>query len=286
MLARHYRGALSRFLSPDPLILHSQPPPSLSRYSYVRGNPANLVDPYGLYSSSGTVQDRIFDYGRTIGWDDRPLGPMLTRGGNCGPLCSSSGSLGTGQSSEEADGPKDLDFSQARSNPDDPTATGFVERITVWGEGVVVALEDLRSGWDWRSLNVPGPYGSERHAHRATAMWNDPGEGLPGGWDAAYKASYITAGIAASIAATVGGAEVLLAKTRLGAHVLGNDTIGKAGTWFGRRGAGMFNRGNPRAGWGWKGTRAAGFDVFRVAYTTSSGTTIHLDILELYWALW
>jgi len=46
--ARAYDPQLGRFLQPDPFVQEPSDPQSLNRYSYVRNNPVNLVDPTGF----------------------------------------------------------------------------------------------------------------------------------------------------------------------------------------------------------------------------------------------
>jgi RHS repeat-associated protein len=46
--ARWYFAYMGRFLSPDPLRGDPAQPQSLNLYAYVRGNPINFVDPFGL----------------------------------------------------------------------------------------------------------------------------------------------------------------------------------------------------------------------------------------------
>jgi RHS repeat-associated protein len=45
---RYNSSSLGRFMSPDPLGGYISNPQSLNRYTYVRNNPLNLVDPFGL----------------------------------------------------------------------------------------------------------------------------------------------------------------------------------------------------------------------------------------------
>ncbi|OGX37530.1 MAG: hypothetical protein A3C53_04955 [Omnitrophica WOR_2 bacterium RIFCSPHIGHO2_02_FULL_68_15] len=47
--ARYYDPQLGRFLSPDPFVQDPGDPQTLNRYSYVRNNPINLVDPSGNF---------------------------------------------------------------------------------------------------------------------------------------------------------------------------------------------------------------------------------------------
>src|SRR5205085_5936893 len=48
---RYYEDALSRFMTPDPLLNSGQPwnPQSWNRYAYVENNPLRYTDPTGLY---------------------------------------------------------------------------------------------------------------------------------------------------------------------------------------------------------------------------------------------
>lgn len=48
--ARYYDSQLGRFISPDPFVQDPGDPQTLNRYSYVRNNPINLVDPSGYFS--------------------------------------------------------------------------------------------------------------------------------------------------------------------------------------------------------------------------------------------
>jgi len=47
--ARYYDPALARFTQPDPFVQDPADPQTLNRYSYVRNNPVNLVDPSGNF---------------------------------------------------------------------------------------------------------------------------------------------------------------------------------------------------------------------------------------------
>jgi RHS repeat-associated protein len=46
---REYSSTLARWLSPDPICANCYDPQNLNRYSYVRNDPVNLIDPYGAY---------------------------------------------------------------------------------------------------------------------------------------------------------------------------------------------------------------------------------------------
>ncbi|MFA5088126.1 MAG: FG-GAP-like repeat-containing protein [Candidatus Omnitrophota bacterium] len=47
--ARYYDPSLGRFITPDSMVQDPNDPQSLNRYSYVRNNPVNLVDPTGHF---------------------------------------------------------------------------------------------------------------------------------------------------------------------------------------------------------------------------------------------
>jgi RHS repeat-associated protein len=57
--ARWYQPQTGRFFSPDPIIPDFQNPQSINRYLYALANPANLIDPTGLYSIAEIKE--IFD---------------------------------------------------------------------------------------------------------------------------------------------------------------------------------------------------------------------------------
>ncbi|MEA2165774.1 MAG: hypothetical protein QOK37_3901 [Thermoanaerobaculia bacterium] len=59
MHARYYSGGMGRFLSVDPIEGNPRNPQSLNRYAYVRNNPANLVDPFGLADKLPTPTNPI-----------------------------------------------------------------------------------------------------------------------------------------------------------------------------------------------------------------------------------
>ncbi len=48
--ARYYDPKLGRFIQPDPIVQDPTDPQCLNRYSYVRNNPINFVDPSGYFS--------------------------------------------------------------------------------------------------------------------------------------------------------------------------------------------------------------------------------------------
>lgn len=53
--ARWYDPGMGRFLQPDPIVPEPFNPQSLNRYSYVRNDPVNRVDPTGMFSIETTV---------------------------------------------------------------------------------------------------------------------------------------------------------------------------------------------------------------------------------------
>jgi len=70
MHARFYRPALARFLSADLLSGNPHSPQSFNLFAYVRGNPTNFWDPYGLddtratfYGDTTVVSSALLDYG-------------------------------------------------------------------------------------------------------------------------------------------------------------------------------------------------------------------------------
>jgi RHS repeat-associated protein len=60
--ARYYDSQLGRFISPDPFVQAPSDPQTLNRYSYVRNNPINLVDPSGYGWFKKLIQ-RLFGGG-------------------------------------------------------------------------------------------------------------------------------------------------------------------------------------------------------------------------------
>ena len=61
--ARWYDPELGRFLQPDPMVPEPDDPQSLNRYSYVRNNPLNRIDPNGsqdaLWEARSFIESRI-----------------------------------------------------------------------------------------------------------------------------------------------------------------------------------------------------------------------------------
>jgi RHS repeat-associated protein len=55
-IARYNASTLGRFMSPDPLGGRRLDPQTLNKYSYVRNNPLNLIDPTGMYICQGTTE--------------------------------------------------------------------------------------------------------------------------------------------------------------------------------------------------------------------------------------
>ena len=64
-IARFSSFTLGRFISPDPLPGQASQPQSLNRYAYVRNDPVNLVDPFGLFA--GNFRCRLLDHGDCAG---------------------------------------------------------------------------------------------------------------------------------------------------------------------------------------------------------------------------
>lgn len=61
MNARYYVLDIARFASADSIILNLANPQSYNRYSYVRNNPLNLVDPTG-HVVCGLLGERVLDW--------------------------------------------------------------------------------------------------------------------------------------------------------------------------------------------------------------------------------
>jgi RHS repeat-associated protein len=59
--ARYYNTRLGRFMSPDPLAGDISDPQTLNRYAYVRDNPANFVDPTGLFLCASACDPFLHD---------------------------------------------------------------------------------------------------------------------------------------------------------------------------------------------------------------------------------
>jgi RHS repeat-associated protein len=58
--ARHFTSSLGRFMSPDPIgifVADPSTPQSWNLYAYVRNNPLNLLDPFGLYCVDPTGEN-------------------------------------------------------------------------------------------------------------------------------------------------------------------------------------------------------------------------------------
>jgi RHS repeat-associated protein len=68
-LARYYSGAQGRFTSPDPLMASAYiaDPQTWNRYAYVRNDPINMVDPYGMDG----MDPSVYLYNQSYGWINR-----------------------------------------------------------------------------------------------------------------------------------------------------------------------------------------------------------------------
>jgi len=55
-VGRYYDPLLSRFISPDPFAANFAVPQALNRYSYVRNNPVNRIDPTGFDDSDDSEE--------------------------------------------------------------------------------------------------------------------------------------------------------------------------------------------------------------------------------------
>jgi RHS repeat-associated protein len=66
--ARYYDPAIGRFITQDPVHGFALSPLSLSRYSYVLNNPANLTDPYGYnpWDKLRHVVGKVVDAGECV----------------------------------------------------------------------------------------------------------------------------------------------------------------------------------------------------------------------------
>ena len=58
--ARWYDPALGRFVSPDSIVPEPGDPQDFNRYSYVRNNPLNFIDPTGHYTFEDEPDDQFF----------------------------------------------------------------------------------------------------------------------------------------------------------------------------------------------------------------------------------
>ncbi len=63
--ARHYDGALGRFIQPDTIVPEPGNPQSLNRYSYVLNNPLRYTDPTGMFE-----QEAIEEYLQSLNPDN------------------------------------------------------------------------------------------------------------------------------------------------------------------------------------------------------------------------
>lgn len=83
--ARYYNDRLGRFMSGDPLGGDGSDPQTLNRYSYVRNNPANLIDPGGLCGAPpGEVTVTIGDSSSSFIFTSEPCGDAGPGGGAIG----------------------------------------------------------------------------------------------------------------------------------------------------------------------------------------------------------
>jgi len=110
-MARYHANRLGRFLSPDPLAGRRGDPQSLNRYSYVRNDPVNFVDPSGLDGIPYFHCCSVFQY------SNQPTS-MPPLGFSSGPL---SGVAGSWSSMQGGAGPsggwQNMSIAVAQSTP-------------------------------------------------------------------------------------------------------------------------------------------------------------------------
>ncbi|MCB8952717.1 MAG: RHS repeat-associated core domain-containing protein [Ardenticatenales bacterium] len=81
--ARYYLPGVGRFVSADTLVPDPTSPQSYNRFSYVRNNPVNRIDPTGHFDM-GSYEDgyneysEIYRYYKDIGWSDEDITLLFT----------------------------------------------------------------------------------------------------------------------------------------------------------------------------------------------------------------
>ena len=82
--ARYYLPGVGRFVSADTLVPDPTSPQSYNRFSYVRNNPVNRIDPTGHFDM-GSYEDgyneysEIYRYYKDIGWSDEDITLLFTQ---------------------------------------------------------------------------------------------------------------------------------------------------------------------------------------------------------------
>jgi RHS repeat-associated protein len=128
-VARYNSSNIGRFMSPDPLGGRIVDPQTLNKYSYVRNNPLNLIDPTGMYICEGTAkQCDNFEKSRQENLDSKD--DDVVRGakaygdpGNDNGVTVKFGDPGKGR-----DGNTSHDL---RVDPNDPSKFQAVETVTI-----------------------------------------------------------------------------------------------------------------------------------------------------------
>jgi len=119
MHARTYFPYTARFLSPDPGRDYDlSHPQSFNLYAYVRNNPMNAVDPWGLESANSPTASRR----------------------NCDP---------DGRGNVECQGQQGFPREQAQASAFLDEKGAYHESVTVWGKSLPTGMERLTATWPW-----------------------------------------------------------------------------------------------------------------------------------------
>ncbi len=132
--ARYDSSSMGRFMSPDPLGGRLIDPQTLNKYSYVRNNPVNLVDPTGLYTCKDdnnkcqTDQDKAFEKARQQ--DLKSKDPNVVRAAKAYGDPTKDNGVGV-QFGDPGKGNNGITSNNVRVDPNDPTQTKLQAEETV-----------------------------------------------------------------------------------------------------------------------------------------------------------
>ncbi len=136
--ARYDSSSMGRFMSPDPLGGLLLDPQTLNKYSYVRNNPINLIDPTGMYtckddpkdgsSHCASDQDKAFEKARQQ--DLKSKDPSVVRAATAYGDPNTDNGVGV-QFGDPGKGNNGITTHDVRVDPNDPSKVQASETVTI-----------------------------------------------------------------------------------------------------------------------------------------------------------